>query len=475
MLSSDSSGDLSNEDTMIVLIQLDMPEIRVDKTVCCGGDCVSLDDPNWAESIDALPGSTADFRIEVENTGDQDLAVCLADMLAPLSGIDGLSNLSAVLTRDGVDIPIMNPGQAAAAGLNNVFFNGGNLGFLGSILDSATCDDTSENRNYLGVLEGVDICGDPDNPLGDKIVLRFQAQLNDSINGCDDVGNTRDLVNTVTVVGDPDLPALQTGPLDAADGDELSDVDDAAVNILCRDIDFQKDAVAANDINSNPLDPHVLPIFDTTPSLFPVDLTYRYSVTNNGELAEEVQISDATLCSDITSTANIDFAGPVATACPLCVTPANGVTAEVSGGGGMIPAPPGPIECKIRFANATALSTFLGLDDARGPLQGDPAECNGGENDPFCYTNRAMVRVEGANLPDGCNQDDTFRACETVCGGGCTIEVDKQVKCADEADSEFVDDKVTLPGEELTFRFRVTHSGTPLSKLVITDSLTCDD
>jgi len=73
---SDATGDRSNEDYAETFVGLDIPEIEVTKDVRCKGDV------DWDGSVQALPGSTLEFRIEVNNTGNVPLYVTLEDIIS---------------------------------------------------------------------------------------------------------------------------------------------------------------------------------------------------------------------------------------------------------------------------------------------------------------------------------------------------------------------------------------------------------
>ncbi|MCO6436495.1 MAG: hypothetical protein J5J06_05355, partial [Phycisphaerae bacterium] len=443
LLSSDASGDLSNEDTMFILVNLGLPELRVTKQVRCEGETV------WRDSAEALPGATLEYRIEVENLGNTDLGITLEDVLSSqLCGVEPVAgSLAATLFRPGDAI-----GQAVNfdnAGsfvppLNPDFFDDpllpGEQGFLTNLDGTPT---------FLGVLKGFNVCDDPANPtVGDRIVITFRAAVPDNCPACSALGQVNDVVNTVTAIGDPDATDPPT-----IDGDEIEATDSVPVNLLCRDVSFDKMANVS-----------------TLPTTVPFTLTYTYSVRNDGELVESATIRDANLCADVVAIAGVDFAAPgVATSCPICVTPASGVTTNVAASGGTF-----STMCSIQFTSVAGAQAFLAADDGRSPLQGDPQECTGGTGDPLCYTNRAELRVEGANLPEGCNQEDVYRACETVCSG-CNLVVTKDVGCIgpDGMVDQYNDIEDTLPGQDLRYRIRAMNTGTPVCQVCISDTLSC--
>ncbi len=452
---SDADADGSDEDWVTATWLAPLPEIEVGKFVRCEGDS------EWHKSVEGFPGSTLEFKIEVENTGNVDLAVCLEDVLEELVPADVTpdpSSLRGELCRpaDGPCVPI-NP-ASPPDGVNQTFFIPSPLGFLGAVADGTSCEP-GESRNYLGVLRRVDVCTDAENPiLGDKVVITFVATVDDAFDACATPLTDVDVTNDVTAIGDPDIPP-GTSPL-PPDGDEVSDSDQVTADLLCRDITFAKTARATNR-NNQPLDPQGLPPFDQ--SQFPITVTYTYNTTNEGERDEVVAFTDPPLCKEVDDLVSAGWSISFGT-CPICPS---GWTTTIP------PNQTRSTRCEVEFGLADgtggpeALGAFLAYDDTRinvcvggtdtGKRCTSDSDCPGatceelpGAPDPRCYRNWGVAVVSRLGLPNECDRVDIYKHDETVCAGDfCVLDVIKEVKCDDDADfAQWIcDSNSSNPGE----------------------------
>lgn len=474
---SDSDGDSSGEDRSNVTMLVDIPEIEVAKWVRCVGEkmegitdggngiaettasgddeqvapvgapvwpgapivrpgpngvldttpagddtdaCSTTDqcNPAWRKTAQALPGSTVEFKIEVENTGNKELDVSLLDevnklcdeasltpVLTPIAIVDGgngFSNTQAL--GDDIQVTQFNfpvpPGDGVIilAGPNGVidstpggddkavpmivtkylggtnpipitFFNAGANGidpvaFFGGPLGNGFLQKIGQEVR-LGILQGNDVCNDV--LLGDRVVIRFNAVADADPNFCDecqdfglDVENTItaiadwvDLVGTIREIRDDDkvvdtlresgqpyitepgvagdglantaksgddiqvigvgqpaapgaiiiAPGLN-GVLDTTPaGDDVIGLDDnvAAVDELCRGLTFEKVVQVCTDCGDIP---GSCSTFADTAAVrpdatFPLCVRYRYTVTNVGEVDEDIVLTDSFLCGDV--------------------------------------------------------------------------------------------------------------------------------------------------------------------------------
>ena len=204
---SGASGDLSVTDVIEAPFVVEAPEIEVTKKV------LRVADAEAVAVIVAVPGSTVEFVIDIENTGNVDLGVTLTDVLETFGGTNFTVDetyLNATLYRPADGTGIIEPitfYNAGSFGLNEAFFvpgGSGSPGFLGGIIDG--------EQRYLGVLQAVTPCAAM--IPGDKLELVFRATA-ESSNECIDQINP-DICNTITATGDPDIPPV-------ADGDEVTD------------------------------------------------------------------------------------------------------------------------------------------------------------------------------------------------------------------------------------------------------------
>lgn len=482
---SDSDADGSDEDFITATWFAPIPEIEVTKKVRCEGET------EWDTTVEGLPGSTIEFKIEVENTGNVELAVCLEDLLeevgtASVTPVD--DSLTVMLHRPsggpGVPLDFIN---AAGFGLNRDFFGDplipGDQGFLDH-LDGAC--------SYLGVLRGVDVCDEPANPvLGDRVVITFQATVDETVVSCDPTPPPVDVKNSVTAIGDPDLPPGTA--LLPPDGNETRDVhgivvgdtvngvdtnrenapnqgfDDnvVSINILCRDIDFTKEVgfpgnEASFTAGHVPLD------LLTDPAMYPLGIEYRYRVTNNGEVDENVTVTDSSLCQDIATTPGAIY---IPGQCDLCqripVGQVSGTAPKLGG------SPAFSSSCRVRLADLDTALRFMGADDDE--------DCQAPEDPPItqvdlCYRNCANVSAT-PDTSDGICTDGELGAdsfSEICIEPGCELDVTKQVKCADDPDGEYVARKETFAGEVLNFRSTVTNVGrADIALVCLEDTLSC--
>jgi hypothetical protein len=200
-LRSESSADLSTEDTMSTFADLVIPGLEATKEV----RCVQTGDPNpWSTSVRALPGSAVEFKVSVENTSNVPLAVTLTDVLQTFGSAGFTVNpafLQATLFRpsNGAGQAI-TPANAASFGLNTGFFTPGgpgSPGFLGGIPSGLP-------RN-AGILQGVQACAAVPAP-GDRLELVFRATFTTpDCNGSLAV----DAKNSIAASGaDPNAPSV---------------------------------------------------------------------------------------------------------------------------------------------------------------------------------------------------------------------------------------------------------------------------
>jgi hypothetical protein len=230
-------------------------------------------------------------------------------------------------------------------------------------------------------------------------------------------------------------------------------------------------------------------------------VVYRYTATNEGEVPENITITDHALCFDIAKIM-ADFPGGLdASNCEICpsgvvgpetVPPAGGIDPNVL-----------EAECTLVFLSMAAREAFLRLDDMRcvgGTMAGHScesgADCpNGtceevgfcGDEPPIpasrresCYRNCATAT---AMVKHDCPVPD-LEITDLVDDCACEIEVEKQVRCLPECDKSALDEEEgwkdeledVLPGACVQYRIIVTNTsedpnGVPLAWLRFNDEM----
>lgn len=463
MLASMRGGtpeDGPGEDTANSALRVSMPQLEVSKRVRCAdsGQTEFTSGP-----VKALIGSSVEFEITIENVGNEDLTVTVEDVLEEIGAQAALAGCSAVcdfleaeltsprrgLVNHPIDFanavapPVCDPGTDPENCLNPEFFIPScavadpQVSFLKSV-DTGT---SAELGTLLGAsVERADgacaVTG------GDRIVLRFAGIVGVADGVTVDefcVNRTQgDCRNRVTVtgslVGDTEEVARDEAGVVDTDGEiqgGFVDDNDVAIDILCREITFDKFVgLAGSDQGSFVTGTQEL----TLPSVPPagsVDIEYLYVVQNVGETDESVTISDAELCSDIAAVQAVFPGEVVYLDCPLCTDPPVGSIGPIQ-----LPAKVGAdlANCIISFLSQDALRDFLLRDDGREP-------CN--ENDPGlsgsdCYRNCASASADAINLEDICRppvETITRTSFTTICNAPCEIEIVKEVRCLPECDA----------------------------------------
>jgi len=429
-LRSDSSGDLSNEDSMFTTCFLPLPALEAKKEIRCQGE----DETDWREHAMVAVSSIVDLRITVENTGNTDLNVTLFDQVQALCDAGHLNPVvQAIVDSNGVvnttaaddDIQVYPVGDAVNSGdviilpgpdgvldtapaagdaivnttmtvtlfdegVNPIpitFLNAGANGlddveFFGSPQNNQfLLDIRNGESSHLGTLNGVEAC--PPTHLGDRVVIQFKASVEAGANFCTQCfGSEFDAANCINASGFYDINTDGTQDADEPGVEDLCGVVDTpceadvtrcngddnvvTVDIHCRDLDFTK---SVSLTEGGPFSDSV-----AVPTTFPAKVYYRYSVTNNGELMETILLDDHQFCADVMNTAGVTF-------CDACAVCAEFPDPYV------FLAPPGVttnVDCCIEFANEAALLAFVALDDSR-------PDCNGNDVDPQCYRNCAVI------------------------------------------------------------------------------------
>ncbi len=437
LLSADAQEDNSDEESAVVAVFTSLPKINVTKKV----RCVEVGTAEFSSHVEALPGSQVEFQITITNTGNELLTVTVDDVMQAIGTQAGFVNITPVC--DFFEAELTSP-RRGLIDFSVTPFNAN----LPPICD-ATSDPECLKPNFFGTscpapppwglfLEGVrdgvpvelggllgcvtsngvDGCEFTE---GDTLVIRFRADVDVTEDFCDEQDNP-DAENGISVYG-----ALPSDPTTEVTRDEMKVADTdleiidggddnvATVNLLCRDIEFEKQVrVMPTGVFTNDLD--ILPF---TGSFV---LEYRYEFKNKGETDENITLTDDYLCEDIGATAGVSI---MADLHGLCTSPEGQIndTVEV----GVV----SPYSVLVRFDNYASLIEFMTKDDARTDCTG----ANGsGDHKESYYRNCASVTSVATNVDDICNGSPPLEAESEaqIHIPQCDIEVTKQVRCVNQ-------------------------------------------
>jgi hypothetical protein len=289
-------------------------------------------------------------------------------------------------------------------------------------------------------------------------VLRFRGTLDVTDRGqfCAQFTDP-DCENAVTVTGTladdgGGIVARDEARTIDTDRERQANADDNVVtaNILCRGLGLLK------EVRLLPGGPFVTGDEQLDiPNDFPVDIEYRYTIDNTGEVDEDITLTDQFLCDDVAKTTDVNV---VAGQCAIC--PSGELTDTIPAG------QPRSYTCQVRFLTRDALRNFLQQDDKPGH---EDCRVPDAEKDPDnCYRNCASasgdVPDRGQICPDG--TIETNESFTDVCNEGtCTVNVTKQVRCLPDCDKNalgaevgWVEDPALLevaPGACLQYRIIV--------------------
>lgn len=456
---SDSQGDSAGEDAITAIWSLQFAELEATKQIRCEGE----DDQAWRETVEVLPGTTVEFKIEVENTGNVPLFVTLDDVLESLcmdglevvpvgceSGAPAPGPTSLLVTlnspsRGIVDRPITFANSVAQPANPNACenpidaFNCNNFspGFFLPFDDKFLCDARSGLQSPMALLNGVDICTDPDNPvLGDTVTIQFKAILREPVDAdfCESCGReVVDARNAITAIGDPELPDDVSNPPPPSEGAvfDVAGVIDTpretalghdnnvvTADVLCRDVTLDKTIGLVGGPYS---DRYNIP----GSAVFPYTVEYRYEVTNNGEVPELLKLTDEFLCADIAAVAGVSA---VAGQCDLCLLAPVGMIIDPNQ---LDPNDSRAYHCQIRFDSEEALENFLMRDNERESCRtdtGDPDDCY--RNCASVEATPVTVRPDERDICGAGTIGDDDEA--DLCYVACELKVCKQVRCLED-------------------------------------------
>ncbi len=466
-----------------------VPDIEAAKKVRCVGD----PEAPFESQVGAAAGSQVEFELTIQNRGNVDLEVMIEDVL----GCTGLATLTPAAASCTV---VTAPAGFDAAGFCAAFH--------------AALGNPQNFPLDIGTLRAADECA---LEVGEQLVFRFRATVGPSAAEPSLCDNDIDCRNGISVSASTSAPIDGILPpfvpsLDSPNGnaeeedcdtllccagipgcvpnDGIGDVGDeftAVVSDEAGAIDTARERATKDDDNEATVEVEcrgmtltkevrLLPDggFVSGSALqlpaAPVEIEYRFTVTNQGELAEDVTLGEGAFCDDLASL-QAAFPGQVVLlSCPLCEPPTAGeLTATVPAGG-----PPFQPRCSIRFTTEAALQAFTRADDNR---PGCRASMPGGGTDESCYRNCAVAT---ASQPAGICPGPEVRSesFATVCHEVCEISVIKQARCLDNCTQrnpvgEPQDVLPALPGSCLEFVVNATNGSADvvLCRLRINDVL----
>lgn len=434
------------EDLVEITATFPRPRLEVTKEVRCA------DDPNsvFARNVDALPGSTVEFRITIRNEGNTDL-----------TNIQLTDDLTCILPADADLVPgsVTTIGPVPAGIIANFATQFENR-LLGNTfpLNIGT---------LLGPAAGTDMNGDglPDTcpaGTGESLQFTFRATLvaNNNVAFCDNAEDCSNAVSATAEASVDPLPVIEEEDGVVADEFDILVQDDdgvvdtvaetaagaddnvVSIEIECRDVTLIKEVRADLNNDGDFNDPGEGFTSCNNPvnvSVFPIRLEYRYTARNLGEVTERINIRDDKLCDDVNNIAGFDFQG----ACGLCG--GAGFNAELAPNNGV---PGGPdevsVSCIVVIQSQAAFDLLDAADDdpdvqdCIDASTGCPPPPPGVGADDDCYINCATMTstvVQPAPpAPPICDGETLVRnAYAMVCSSTCLIEVDKQVRCLEGA------------------------------------------
>ncbi len=497
--SFDDAGPFGGgEDCVEIESGFPVPDIEATKE----GRCASNPTAPFSRRISATPGDPIEFRVTVQNRGNRDLNVQLTDALGCLSAdarVLLVPGSCAIVGSRPAGVPAnfcqlfeiamgqtngfpmtlgrLNAAGQCAIGLGEqlVFTYRANTEALGDV-----CDQAVDCANAVSVLatmvQEVDPILAPDPPSTDS--PNGNAEEEDCLiaAGCcppanpacanDGVGDVDDEFNFTVF---DDARAIDTLRELAA----VPPADDNFVDIEldCRDLELIKEVRRFGS-----------PAFvsGTTPVNLPADplaygasgivLEYRFRVTNRGENAETVTISDSDFCADVIAAPGVDFVN-----CELCA--ADATPGSISGSAErLIGTTPGTFSttCTVRFQDANNARAFMSRDDLRPACRAETGTPPAA--DPLCYRNCADLSIPPSPCDSGF-QGDSFA---TICFiDECILGVAKTVHCLDSCPDGTVpgnaaDSLTIVPGGCAQFEVRIENRGpVDIPLICIDDGLTC--
>ncbi|MEK6677692.1 MAG: hypothetical protein AABZ47_18820 [Planctomycetota bacterium] len=470
------------EDLVTLDVRFPVPDIEVIKEVRCADEAGSV----FSDRVSAVPGSRVEFRITIQNWGNEDLNVSIND----------------VLTRVAPATASLVPGSClvstAPAGFNSVAF-------------CAAYENALNNPGGFPLNNAVTLLAGDDcaTGLGDQLIFTFRMVTGPAAGSPALCDNAADIINAVSVTGtsttvfDPILapvpPSVDSPDGNAEEedtnGDNVGDVADeftvsatdqanvidtgreilagaddnvAEVELECRDITFSK---RVRLLPGGPFQTGATPVnLPTDPTAYPIQVEYQYTIQNNGESAENFILNDAELCADIAAVAGISLV-----ACPICQPPTVGIL------DGTINAATSFVSsCTIQISTVVAANALAARDDGQPACR---AACESNPEPCFCYQNCASVSVTLAGAPGSiCDDGATFNSSSTVCiPRECDLEVTKDVVClngcgpAAQPIGTAGNSLMAVPGACLRFLIDVDNvGGIGIPLVCLDDALSCN-
>lgn len=412
------------EDSDDATVDIETCGLEVSKDVTCDDprSPTAAFDPDY---VDALPGSTIGFRVQVCNTGDVPLTeVEFTDTLDcgwPI--ITGSVNADV----DGADVT------------DCICTNG----------PCATLDDLNGRRDLTTCVAG----GIATNGC---LTVTFEVQAPVDFNT---PGTSLDCKNFVEMTGFSDVCASS----DPDSNDCPRDIDTAGVNLLVPDVTCDKEVCADinNDGDCEDLGTALIPAdipFASGVSMacdvndaFPIRLIYRITVNNPGE----TDLASAHAC-DPNLVACAVGAGAIVGPCDLCDDPApcDGIGDECADVGPLPFGDSAEVFCEIEFPTPQSWVNFAACD-------GGDENCHSNGVDVTALVDTTGLCADGADL-------ELISTCgaQTCLSPPCDLEVSKTVHCIESCAARTPTGADTnalpvLPGMAVEFEITITNAGDP--------------
>jgi len=408
------------DDTDAAAVDIDTCGLDVSKDVTC-------DDPRAPDAVfdpdivDALPGSTIGFRVQVCNTGDVSLTeVELTDTLDCGWPIIAGSVIADV---DGADVTGCICTNGACATIDD----------LNGPRDLTACTPIATN-GCLTITFAVQTPADFDTP-GTPLDCKNAVVVAGFTDMCDDGSPTGCAQDIDTAGVNLLVPDVTCDKEVCADINNDGDCVDAGTPTIPADIDFGSSVSMACDVND----------------AFPIRLIYRITVDNPGE----TDLASAQAC-DPSLVACAVAAGAIVGPCDLCDDPApcDGIGDDCADVGPLPPGGSATILCEIEFPTPQSWVDF--------------AACDGGDEN--CHTNGVEVTAE-VNTTGLC-ADGADLELVSSCGAQaclsppCDLEVSKTFHCIESCDDRTPTGADTnalpiLSGMAVEFEVTIANAGDP--------------
>ncbi|MCB9850169.1 MAG: hypothetical protein H6817_05640 [Phycisphaerales bacterium] len=403
------------------MVEVDTCAFELTKEVTCGDprDPLALFDPDL---VDALPGSTVGFRVQVTNTGE-----------VPLTRV----NLTDVLDCDTWFLPGTVVADIDGSDVTSCVCSGGScnsIADLNGLKEFATCTpDAIPVNGVLTITFKVKVPDDFNTP-GTAVDCTNEITVQPETDVCADSANNPCPIDMDTAGINVEVPEIDCATQVCADINNDGDCDDAASNGLPADVPFNGDIEMPCDVNQ----------------AYPIRLIYKFQVNNPGE----TPVVNAQSCvPDFVS--NALAAGlTVDPSCALCNGACDGAMDDCVEFGTIPAGGMAMATCDIIVPSRDAWEDFAALDAD-------------GDDNCFNVDTETSADVDTTGLCDDVSDTQLFDTCgvQTCIQPPCVLDVSKDFYCIDSCTDRTPlpggnDPLDVLPGAAVAFEIVAQNTGT---------------